>query len=250
MGVKFPGSDGIVPFSRRIGANWKVKVFLAILAFTAMAVVAADTQVPYVFQPGEVISALKINDNFKILQDNINRLANKVNGVPIGAVVPYAGLDTGVPEGWRLCNGQELSRTDYPELFTVIGTLWGDGDSISTFNVPDLRGLFLRGVNQGRTGLYGDPDAASRVDYDGTIVGDRIGSFQDDAFQGHTFRIPDGIGTTGIGNTNSSGTGVIDGYVATTYAGSPQVYSNYDVPRLSKETRPGNVAVNYIIKVQ
>lgn len=47
---------------------------------------------------------------------------------------------------WLLCNGQAVSRTDYPKLFSLIGVGFGSGDGVSTFNLPDYRGKFLRGL--------------------------------------------------------------------------------------------------------
>ena len=48
--------------------------------------------------------------------------------------------------GWLLCGGQAVSRTDYADLFEVIGTQFGEGNGETTFNVPDYRGKFLRGL--------------------------------------------------------------------------------------------------------
>lgn len=47
---------------------------------------------------------------------------------------------------WLLCNGQAVSRSTYAELFALIGTNFGEGDGVNTFNVPDYRGKFLRGL--------------------------------------------------------------------------------------------------------
>ena len=47
---------------------------------------------------------------------------------------------------WLLCNGQEVERTSYPELYDLIGTKFGAGNGVTTFNVPDYRGKFLRGL--------------------------------------------------------------------------------------------------------
>ena len=49
-----------------------------------------------------------------------------------------------VPNGTFLCDGSEISRTTYSELFNVIGTTYGEGDGSTTFNIPDYRGAFLR----------------------------------------------------------------------------------------------------------
>ena len=73
---------------------------------------------------------------------------------PIGTVHAFAG--TTAPEGWAMCDGSALSRTEYAALFAVIGTIYGAGDG-STFNLPDMRGEFLRGADdmQGPAGSRG-----------------------------------------------------------------------------------------------
>lgn len=57
-------------------------------------------------------------------------------GGPVVASKPVAPQTNG--SGWLLCNGQEISRTAYSELFSHIGAAYGEGDGASTFNVPDL----------------------------------------------------------------------------------------------------------------
>ncbi|EJF76925.1 hypothetical protein ME7_00675 [Bartonella birtlesii LL-WM9] len=52
-----------------------------------------------------------------------------------------------LPAGWLLCDGQAYSRLLYSDLFAAIGTMWGPGNGEKTFNVPDLRGMFLRGFD-------------------------------------------------------------------------------------------------------
>lgn len=56
--------------------------------------------------------------------------------LPIGSVSAYAGIST--PENWLLCDGREVSRNSYSQLFNVIGTTYGDGDGSSTFNLPNI----------------------------------------------------------------------------------------------------------------
>ncbi|WP_039758593.1 phage tail protein [Bartonella queenslandensis] len=74
--------------------------------------------------------------------------------VPIGFVGAFAMQ--ALPSGWLLCDGGAYSRSVYSDLFAAIGTMWGSGDGSTTFNVPDLRGMFLRGfdylgvIDQGR----------------------------------------------------------------------------------------------------
>jgi microcystin-dependent protein len=62
---------------------------------------------------------------------------------PTGCVLPYAG--TTAPEGWLLCDGDAVSRTDYAALFAVVSTAHGIGDGATTFNVPDYRYQVPRG---------------------------------------------------------------------------------------------------------
>lgn len=70
------------------------------------------------------------------------------NAVPSGAVV-YLARST-APAGWLKANGAAVSRTTYSKLFSAISTTWGSGNGSTTFNVPDLRGEFMRGWDDGR----------------------------------------------------------------------------------------------------
>ena len=65
------------------------------------------------------------------------------NGVPAGSVFSFA--TSTVPSGYLECNGAAVSRSTYASLFSAISTTWGVGDGSSTFNLPDLRGQFVRG---------------------------------------------------------------------------------------------------------
>jgi phage-related tail fiber protein len=58
--------------------------------------------------------------------------------------------NSSAPDGWLPCNGAAVSRTTYSDLFSIIGTTYGSGNGSSTFNVPDLRGEFIRGWDGGR----------------------------------------------------------------------------------------------------
>ena len=68
---------------------------------------------------------------------------------PVGVINPFGGASA--PEGWLLCQGQAVSRTDYADLFAVIGTAYGSGDGNTTFNVPDMRGKVPVGFNSSET---------------------------------------------------------------------------------------------------
>lgn len=67
--------------------------------------------------------------------------------MPVGAVLPYAS--SSAPNGWMNCQGQELYRGDYPDLFAVIGTTYGAGDGSTTFKLPNLSGRVIVGQGSG-----------------------------------------------------------------------------------------------------
>lgn len=170
------------------------------------------------------------------------------NGVPPGTIAPFGGETP--PPGWAVCNGDVVSGaagTPYFRLYRAIGETWGDGgDGTGTmFDLPDLRGQFLRGAH------------GASVDSDG----DRsVGSGQDDAMQGHGHRegghshnLPDFCyhypfqtgGFIGGLMNNSCSTNTS---VAVVTVGDP-IATGSGVPRIASETRPANLAVLYIIKL-
>ena len=84
--------------------------------------------------------------------DTATNATNDANGNPIastylpavvGAVVAFAGSTT--PQGWLLCDGSAVSRTDYAALYAVIGTTYGAGNGSTTFNLPNLVDKFVEG---------------------------------------------------------------------------------------------------------
>ena len=76
---------------------------------------------------------------------NVDDLAGMI---PSGAVMYFAGQTA--PTGWLKANGAAVSRTLYAALFQAVGTTYGAGDGRTTFNLPDLRGEFIRGWDDGR----------------------------------------------------------------------------------------------------
>ncbi len=206
------------------------------IAFTSLAVRSSSLNVPHLFQSGGVIRADQINDNFQFLNERLRQLERKYAPAPVGTIFPFAGPPDRVPEGWMLCNGQEVSRAEYPALFEIIGTLWGDGNGHSTFNLPDLRGQFLRGADMG---AKIDPDASGRKTLRGGVVGDRAGSYQADEFRSHFHYAYVPHDQYGSGDD-----------FATTSTDDPDesFYPYLTSETGGKETRPKNASVNYIIK--
>lgn len=97
--------------------------------------------------------------------DQISGLAPKL--VPAGAII-FTAQST-APSGYLKANGATISRTTYADLFAAIGGFYGPGDGSTTFKIPDMRGLFPRGLDEGR----------------GLDSGRTLGSYQADAVQDH-----------------------------------------------------------------
>jgi phage-related tail fiber protein len=94
---------------------------------------------------------------------------------PPGAVQAFAR--SAPPNGWLRCNGAAVSRSTYNTLFTAIGTAFGTGDGSTTFNLPDMRGEFVRGLDDGR----------------GVDAGRLLGSSQADELRQHNHLAPTGV---------------------------------------------------------
>jgi microcystin-dependent protein len=93
---------------------------------------------------------------------------------PTGTIFSFGG--TSAPNGWLLCDGSAVSRTIYAQLYAAIGSANGSGDGSTTFNIPDLRGRFLRGVAGTATT---DPDKTIRIAMNsGGNTGNAVGSVQ------------------------------------------------------------------------
>jgi microcystin-dependent protein len=136
--------------------------------------------------------------------------------IPAGAVMPFAM--NSVPSGWLGADGTAVSRSTYAALFAAISTLYGVGDGSTTFNLPDLRGYFVRG---------------SGTNVDGTVSG-TFAAKQADELKSHThtytFKSTTG-GSSAGGDPNSiTNTSVNTGATGGT------------------ETRPKNIAMLYCVK--
>ena len=140
------------------------------------------------------------------------------NATPAGTIITFASVTA--PTGYLKCNGALISRTTYAALFAAIGTTFGAGDGSTTFALPDLRGYFPRGWDDGR-GID-----TSRV----------FGSSQDDDFKSHTHSgsIHD-LSSTGYTHIGGSEAWNFSGFIGIGYTGGT-------------ETRPKNIALLYCIK--
>ena len=171
--------------------------------------------------------------------DWVNTNAASVpTGIPVGTITDWP-MST-PPAGWFECDGSLLLKSQYAELFNVIGTSYGSSGALF-FQLPDYRGRFRRTWDHG-AGI----DPGSRMDRGDGTSGDVVGSIQDDAFQGHWHELTN----QNYINTNLGGTlGTAGGYL------NPVVYAEgiitdgvHGTPRITSETRPTNINVMAIIK--
>jgi len=163
------------------------------------------------------------------------------NGVPAGSVFTFA--TSTVPSGYLECNGAAVSRSTYASLFSSISTTWGTGDGSSTFNLPDLRGQFVRGW-----------DNSAGVD-----SGRSFASSQTDQNKQHTHSVtdPGHFHTTNVDNSNlfpanggvTIGFGGAGGYPATNFGQMSTTTTGISLANQGgTEVRVKNYALMYVIK--
>ena len=192
------------------------------------------------------------------------------NGSPPGSISAFGGPT--VPDGWLLCDGRVASSNQYPRLWSAIATAWGagytNGVKLGDFNLPDLRGLFLRGISATSAN---DPDRDTRSEIKvGGNTNNNVGSFQSSQVGNHTHG-----GDTGTDNgtltaqiwINSGGnlayrertipswtnslprTDAVGTFTENTnYKGAIVVGQTATNNPQNTESRPVNAYVNYIIK--
>ena len=213
---------------------------------------------------GGGFSQLKVKDSdLNRVQANISLAFSRLttpSTFPVGAVIAFAG-DT-APSGYLLCDGSAVSRTKYKLLFGVLGVSCGNGDGSGTFNLPDYRGMFLRGVTGTATT---DPNASSRTAMNtGGNTGNNVGSVQTSGFGSHTH-----TGTTDAtdlshthtvpfyttvtetsGGANSVQTATTSGTVTSSGASASMNHTHTITTAGTggSETRPINAYINWVIK--
>ena len=178
--------------------------------------------------------------------------------VPTGSVHMMA--TTTAPSGYLKCNGAAISRSTYAALFAIIGTAHGAGDGSSTFNVPDLRGEFVRGwddsrgIDSGRNFATSQGDQNKQHNHSASATTSISPSAHNHVFPGDDqFANANGIGgwtnrTTADFNYDAksqSGNGKVYRTSDATLSASTSVTINNDG---GSEARPRNIAMMYVIK--
>ena len=228
------------------------------------------------YTSGSVISASGQNTNENLIFNEFNgnidatnlkagavtssKLDSSVSSqfVPSGALFAWAGSTNSVPSGYLYCDGSAQNRTTYAALFSAIGTAFGNGNGSTTFNLPDLRGKFMRGANDS-TG--NDPDAASRTAcVSGGNTGDKVGSCQADQFKSHTHTVtitdPGHSHTEKMSNGAGSNfsvpqqvaTNAIQDAQTTTASATTGITATANASTGGNESRGINVSFGFIIK--
>ena len=204
--------------------------------------------VPTVTLADNEVTTAKIADG-AVTQSKLN---SSVTLVPTGAIMPFAM--NSAPSGWLAADGTAVSRTTYAALFAAIGTTYGAGTGGTTFNLPDLRGIFVRGINS---------QTISGVTYSGTLAtkqGDSVGphthsgttdNMSANATHDHNMTVT-GLGLGGSGgnpvqSTSSFGANSTSIQTANTEHQHTFTTSSQS-PASTTETRPANIALLYCIK--
>lgn len=187
-----------------------------------------------------------------------NTLSKQPLDLPPATVHAFAG--TTAPEGWAMCDGSEVSRTEYAALFAAVGTTYGVGDGLDTFNLPDMRGQFLRALDD-----MGTAQGAAGVDVDGTAR--TVGQPQAQATRKNGLTATQAShrhleGNVGVGSidNNYNRYGRVGGQTTknrpsgSSSTSTGATYTQTVTPAITiadgdTETRPINMAVNYIIKL-
>jgi microcystin-dependent protein len=190
------------------------------------------------------------DDVFYIVQvsDNTDKKITVANAgaafgaTPSGAIMPFAM--SSAPTGWLACDGSAVSRATYSALFSAISTTWGVGDGSTTFNLPDLRGAFVRGAGSHGTETMADSNA---------YAGPAVGSYENDQMQGHWHRIFRDDNAGSFQNTAGGSASFRDYQTKSldmkgSRAADIVTDGTNGTPRTGDETRPFAAGVYYCIK--
>lgn len=157
-----------------------------------------------------------------------------VSGTPIGTVLFFAANTA--PTGFIKANGAAISRTTYADLFAIIGTTFGAGNGSTTFNVPDMRGNFARGWDDGAGVDTGRVFGSTQLDQMQQITGaitnmGKVASPASATSSGALTSPGSPAGNSGIGSGGNTGVNI-------TFDSANSVGA-----RAGTETRPRNVAL-------
>lgn len=193
-------------------------------------------------------------------QGDTDVVTKSTSGMPAGMISPFGGTEA--PDGWLPCDGRAVSRATYANLFSAIGVVWGAGNGSTTFNIPNLAGKFLRGVGGNSAALgvpQGQATAKNQLTLSGgvTALATTSRSLASGSAAAQKLRrsgaLNVGGGSTTLYALQSDGTTYASGFSqASAVTGTTDIAhshgNSFQIDSTATETRPDNVAVNYIIK--
>jgi hypothetical protein len=209
-----------------------------------------------------ILASLKVTDDVEV-DGNINgtseyaKDADKLDGfdsinltMPAGAIMAFA-IDT-CPDGWLFADGSSIQKSSYPNLNAALNGIYGQ--TALNFNLPDYRGYFLRGLDNG---AGNDPDSGTRTNRGDGTVGDNVGTVQIETslIHNHMWHSYPGHPETFDSNGNSQNFGHVPGFNpwagVATWTGGEWINNNYYTNNAFSgvESRPKNKYILYCIKI-
>ena len=176
-------------------------------------------------------------DDIEVLRNELLQVIEN-SETPIGTIQAYAGANA--PQGYLLCQGQAISKSEYAELYLAIGDLYSNDETAEGFfNVPDLRETVIVGVGENTTQTIAAHDVYA------------LGEFKNDQFQGHGHALNGNSGGIVYGasaagfNAGSDNNYTCEKYPSATY---PISDGTNGTPRKGTTTHGKQIGLNYIIK--
>lgn len=176
-----------------------------------------------------------VDQTIESFQEALDYLLNELRctvEVPVGVYYPYAGLITSqdYPDKHLPCDGRAVSRTEYADLFAAIGTIYGVGNGLTTFNIPNIKG---------RVPVGQDVTQGEFLDL-GQVGGAKTHTLNSAQIPAHLHSAFNYVGAGGTHNWNISGGGNNQASLSTGLTGSNQAHNNLQP----------YIVTNYIIRAE
>jgi microcystin-dependent protein len=217
--VATPGDGTGTP----VRVDWMSDLYYALIAVMNEASITADNT-PEGATSSQFLDAVKAV-----------AYAENLKAVPIGTIAMYAKATA--PTNYYICDGTEKNRITDAALFAVIGTSYGVGDGVNTFNLPNYNAVVPKGV--------GNQTINARVK-----SGPAFATVQEDQIQGHFHNIVKYIGSSGGSDAVMTSIGQSAAAAGLSSLPIEDISNGYGVPRTGLTTRDNTIGTNFIIRYQ